>query len=956
MNPMTDTAATCLNPSSPALPQSEIEALQARLQEAEAVLHAIRHHEVDALVVKGPLGDRVYTLSGADHPYRLLVDNMYEGAVTMVSQGTVFFCNRGFAKLVRAAEGQVVGSPIANHVAAEDRPLFEELLERGTAGKANGEVHLLGADGTRVPVYLALNALNLEDVQGVCILVTDLTEHKRSQEMLAQERLTRAILAQVSEALVVCDTSDVIIRASDKARQLAGLALIGVPFVSAFALRWEPDGADPADSRQNAPSTLSALCAGAGNVRREAIYERDGEAFHLLLSAGPLRGDDGELLGHVVTLADISERRRAEMALQESRTRFELATQGAREVMYDIDVASGTVWRSAGLFELLGVRPEDAEPEYAWWPARIHPDDLQRVEQELLDVHDAAKPPHRFGEYRVRNAAGDYVWVQDRAQIRRDAAGAAVRVVGSISSIEERKCREAQIEALNTQLRQRVEEFEVLFSKAPLAIAVAEEPDCRRIRVNPYLQHLMGLAPDANASVDAPPGERAPLRFFRDGRELQAAELPQQLVRDTGKPVTNAEFEMLSADGRMWALLGHALPLFDADGRMRGNVAFYLDITERKRMERALTQADRRKDEFIATLGHELRNPLAPIRNAVELLRAAAAQPPQALDMIERHVMQLTRLVDDLLDVARVSEGKIVLRKEPLRVADAVTHALEAARPIIEGRGHHLEVSLPPAPLWVAGDEARLIQVIVNLLNNAAKYMDPGGHITLAAQSANGQVVLRVKDRGMGIAPELLSGIFDLFNQGDRASNRAEGGLGIGLTLVRKLVELHGGSVVASSAGVGQGSEFTVRLPAISPSQAAQPVAATAKASTRPLRILVVDDNVDSAESMAMLLRLQKHHVETAHSGPEAVEAALAAPPDVLLLDIGLPGMDGYEVARDLRAQPQTRAAVLVALTGYGQPQDRQRSAEAGFDHHLVKPVEPESLNGILAAVSAVAR
>ena len=622
-------------------------------------------------MVKGPLGDRVFTMSGADHPYRVLVDNMYEGAVTMVSQGSAFFCNRSFAKLVRAAEGQVVGSPIARHVAAEDRPMFEELLERGTAGKANGEVHLLAADGTRVPVYLALNALNLDDVQGVCILVTDLTQHKRSHEMLAQERLTRAILAQMSEALVVCDTSDVIIRASDKARRLAGRALIGVAFADAFPLRWEPDGADPADPRQASPSSLSTLRAGAENVRREAIYERDGQAFHLLLSAGPLRGEDCESLGHVVTLADISERRRAEKALQESRTRFELATQGAREVMYDIDIASGNVWRSPGLFELLGVRPEEAEPGYSWWPARIHPDDRQRVEQEFLDLHDAAKPPYRIAEYRVRNSGGDYVWVQDRAQILRDAAGAAVRVVGSVSSIDERKSREAQIDALNTQLRQRVEEFEVLFSEAPLAIAVAEDPDCRRIRVNPYLQHLMGLAPDANASVNAPPGERPPLRFFRDGRELQAAELPQQLVRDTGKPVTNAELEMLSADGRMWALLGHALPLFDADGRMRGNVAFYLDITERKRMERALTQADRRKDEFIATLAHELRNPLAPIRNAVELLRASAAQPPevpQALEMIERQVKQLTRLVDDLLDVARISEGKIELRK---RAADA---------------------------------------------------------------------------------------------------------------------------------------------------------------------------------------------------------------------------------------------------------------------------------------------
>jgi signal transduction histidine kinase/DNA-binding response OmpR family regulator len=378
------------------------------------------------------------------------------------------------------------------------------------------------------------------------------------------------------------------------------------------------------------------------------------------------------------------------------------------------------------------------------------------------------------------------------------------------------------------------------------------------------------------------------------------------------------------------------------------NAGLYHDIQE----------GDRRKSEFLAMLGHELRNPLAPIRSAVEVLRRQGLDHPglrTARDMIDRQVQLMVRLVDDLLDVARITRGKIQLRKEPVEMAAVAARAVETSRPLIDERRHALTVSVPDEPLWVAGDAARLAQVIANLLNNAAKYTEPGGRIELAVGRDGDCAVVRVRDTGVGLPPETLSSVFDLFTQVDRSLDRAQGGLGIGLTLVRRLVELHGGRVEAHSAGAGQGSEFIVTLPCLTdaPQPAAEPPPARVEAGG-PRRVLVVDDNVDGAESLATLLKLLGHEVHVAHDGPAALRATADVRPEVVFLDIGLPGMDGYEVARRLR-RPGRNEALLVALTGYGQDEDRRRSREAGFDHHLVKPVDPAVLEELLAGTAVPA-
>jgi PAS domain S-box-containing protein len=368
-----------------------------------------------------------------------------------------------------------------------------------------------------------------------------------------------------------------------------------------------------------------------------------------------------------------------------------------------------------------------------------------------------------------------------------------------------------------------------------------------------------------------------------------------------------------------------------------------------------LRESDRRKDEFLATLAHELRNPLAPIRNALQILkmsRVDAATGQQVREVMERQVDQLVRLVDDLLDVSRVMRGKIELRREQVELASVIARGVETAMPLIEVQGHEVSVAVPPDSLILDADPVRLAQVIGNLLTNAAKYTEANGRIWLSVERDDGHVSLHIRDNGIGIAPDMLPHVFDLFVQLDEAATRSQGGLGIGLTLVKNLIEMHSGTVEAKSAGLGKGSEFIVRLPL---SSVERPIESgddgdrqQQKGSSSGHRLLVVDDNEDAANSLALLLRLKGHHVEVAHHGPAALEIAQNYRPDMIFLDIGMPGMDGYEVARRLRQHPDLKDVVLAALTGWGQQEDRRRSAEAGFDHHLVKPPEPKVVESLL--------
>jgi len=373
------------------------------------------------------------------------------------------------------------------------------------------------------------------------------------------------------------------------------------------------------------------------------------------------------------------------------------------------------------------------------------------------------------------------------------------------------------------------------------------------------------------------------------------------------------------------------------------------EIVRSREAEEHLQDASRRKDEFLAMLSHELRNPLAPIRNAVELMRRLG--PPDskltmARDIIDRQVAHLARLVDELLDVSRISQGKIELRREPVELARLVAQSVEIARPQIETRRQTLTVDMPAAPVWLSADAARLEQVLVNLLNNASKYTPERGRIEISGHAGAGAASIAVRDNGSGIEAQLLPRVFDLFVQGERSLDRSQGGLGIGLTLVKRLVELHQGSVEAESDGPGMGATFTVTLPCISEVRPAEraPVMSAGASNVYGRRVLVVDDNVDAAESTAAFLRLEGHEVKVTNDGNQALASLKVFDPHVVVLDIGLPGLDGYEVARRLRANGGTSHALLIALTGYGQKEDKQRSTEAGFDYHFVKPADPRQI------------
>jgi len=471
-----------------------------------------------------------------------------------------------------------------------------------------------------------------------------------------------------------------------------------------------------------------------------------------------------------------------------------------------------------------------------------------------------------------------------------------------------------------------------------------------------------GIITDVNKQMEALTGSTrdeligAPFKdYFTDPERAEAG--IRRVLRES--KLTDYELTARARDGKETVVSYNATTFHDRDRKLRGVFAAARDVTERKRYEQSLQEADRRKNEFLAMLAHELRNPLAPIRNALQIMRLTASQERQrpedevvhlASAMMERQVGQMVRLVDDLLDVSRISRGKIELRRGRIELASAVHHSVEAIQPQCESMDHALTVTLPPEPIFLNADPTRLAQVMGNLLNNAGKFTDRGGQIWLTVEREGKDAAIRVRDNGIGITADQLPLIFEMFVQLDTSRARSVSGLGIGLTLVKTLVEMHDGTVEVHSAGVGQGSEFTVRLPILADAGELPPEPTVNEPT--PLtarRILVVDDKRDSATSLAILLNLTGHKTHIAHDGLEAVEAAATFRPEVILLDIGLPKLNGYEACRQIRQQPWGKDIVIVALTGWGQDEDRRKSQEAGFDGHLIKPVEHAVLTKLLA-------
>jgi signal transduction histidine kinase len=500
------------------------------------------------------------------------------------------------------------------------------------------------------------------------------------------------------------------------------------------------------------------------------------------------------------------------------------------------------------------------------------------------------------------------------------------------------------------ELRQRLLSLQAIIARAPVPIAIAHDPDCRVVTCNRALSALLGVPADSNISLTPPPGAAPLYRIQQDGRDLPPSELPMQYAIAHHTSVSN-EIEIVRADGTVVYVQNDVEPLYDLHGQFYGCVSVCVDHTEQRMAAFALREADRRKDEFLATLSHELRNPLAPIRTALEVMRLAKADPDlvdRAHATIERQVAHMVRITDDLLDVARITQNKVQLRRERLDLRGVLHGAIEAVRPFIDVQRHSLSVDVAPDPIWIDADPTRLAQVFSNLLNNAAKYTDPGGEIRVRATASGAQGVVSVIDTGVGIPPAMLPSIFDMFTQLPADRDRTHGGLGIGLTLARRLVEMHDGQIEALSEGPGRGSRFTVHLPlAAVRAQERAPGAARAPAGLR-CRVLIADDNVDAGAMLQLMLEIKGHDVRVATDGLEAVAIAESFEPQIAFLDIGMPRLDGYETARRMRTL-LGRKVLLVALTGWGQDEDKRRSSEAGFDHHLTKPPEPDVLEQLVA-------
>ena len=500
------------------------------------------------------------------------------------------------------------------------------------------------------------------------------------------------------------------------------------------------------------------------------------------------------------------------------------------------------------------------------------------------------------------------------------------------------------------ELRQRLHSLQALIARAPVPIAIAHDPECRFVSANRALGALLGLPVDANYSLTPQPDERPLYRILQHGRDVPSADLPMQYAI-AHRCSVRSEIEIVRQDGSVVYVQNDVEPLYDTHGEIYGCVSVCVDMTDRKLADIALREADRRKDEFLATLSHELRNPLAPLRTALEVMRLARTDPnvvEQARLTMERQLLHLVRITDDLLDVARITQNKVELRRERLDLRAVLQSAIEATQPLIDAQGLALTLDLPRMPIWIEADGTRLGQVFSNLLNNAAKYTERGGEIRVGASVEEGFASVAVADSGMGMDPGMLTRIFDMFTQLQAHRDRTLGGLGIGLTIAKRLVALHGGTIEARSEGPGRGSTIIVRLPVAQAVTERLAIGATDRSLAGPCRVLVAEDNPDAAEMMRVMLTFKGHDVRIASDGVAAIELARLFDPHIAFLDIGMPLMDGYEAAQRIRQLLGNRVT-LVALTGWGQDEDKRRSREAGFDHHLTKPPEPDVLDDLIA-------
>ncbi|MGE0312248.1 MAG: PAS domain S-box protein [Lautropia sp.] len=876
------------------------------------------------------------------------------------------------------------------------------LLMGAAAGAAPAGPGADGGDGTRLLVLLfGAQTVLMSGAIGWLLLRHGRARRSDAQTIEGQAHRWHTLLASIGDGVLATDTGGLVTQLNP-----AAAAMIGWPIEEALGRPIDTvmSFVDPATWAPLDNPVYAVLCRAAPIEAPSAgmLLARDGAQHAIECSANPIRDARGALRGCVIVFRDVGERHRAEAEREESERRFRALVGATASIVWNTDASGNFVVPQSSWAEYTG--QSWAQMRAEGWLDAVHPDDRERVRGAWARARTAAGLAPGDAAYRIECR----LWQADGGAWRRfevhalalfDARGAISEWIGMCVDVEERH-RLAGERAQHVSLVENSADF----------IGLAGL-DLRTTWLNQAAMKAIGIG-DVHAVQRLELLELfAPEDRDRIGNDF----LPSVLAQGQGE--IEVRLRQAGDGGDIWVLWRMTL-LRGADGAPTAIALLGRDITQRQQIEDYLRQlaedlsaADRRKDEFIAMLAHELRNPLAPIRNALRMIDLQGAADPAIaapVAMIGRQVDQLVHLVDDLLDVGRINQGRIALRRERVELAQIVEAAVDAARPACDERTQVLLVELPDAPVVLDADRVRLAQAIGNLLDNACKHSGPKASIAVAVRVRDDdRVELRVRDDGAGIAAEHLASVFDMFMQGDTSLGRPSGGLGLGLTLVKTIVEMHGGTVHASSAGVGKGSEFVLTLPladagagAGAAPAAALPAAAfpqrPASAATTPAghdaapgdtpravadapqspavsapespasddapggappgtplpggarRILVVDDNHDAAASLAMLLDLSGDHARTAHDGLQALDVAAEFRPQVVLLDIGLPGIDGYEVARRIRREPWGRQLVLIAITGWGKDEDRRRSREAGFDAHLVKPVAHLALLDLL--------
>ncbi|MBK4735299.1 PAS domain-containing hybrid sensor histidine kinase/response regulator [Noviherbaspirillum pedocola] len=579
----------------------------------------------------------------------------------------------------------------------------------------------------------------------------------------------------------------------------------------------------------------------------------------------------------------------------------------------------------------------------------IVPDLAPQVEELFLNVIRTAKPLLGIviGGETSSQPGVERFWRENVYPIM-STHGRVLGLKVTIEECTEQKRLDDALRASEQRERQRAMELETVMNAAPAGIFITHSTTCSDVAINAEAMRMLRREASEQLSLSCP-GEKN-YQIFANGELREASSLPLQVAAASGMAVRGQELELRFHDGAVMSILANAVPLHDREGVVTGAVAAFVDITAQKMASDMLQQDSQRKDQFIATLAHELRNPLAAIRTGLDLMKVSPTSlslVTRTRDIMERQLGHLVRLIDDLLDVSRINTGKLEMRREPMSLAEVIDNALEVNAPFIEDSGHTLEVSVIATPLYIEADRVRIEQVLTNVLHNAAKYTPAGGKVTVTVTEAAGEAIICIADNGIGIDPIVLPSLFDIFSQAEAGRDLRKGGIGIGLSLARKLVELHGGKLTASSDGIGKGSTFTIRLPLCEVPIIKAPASASSASTHGPMqtqRILIVDDNTDAALTLASLLETCGHRIATAHTGTEAIASAKTFYPDIVFLDIGLPDISGLDIARMLRREERLRNAKLVALTGWGSVNDRTATKEAGFDLHFTKPINIDAL------------